>query len=355
MRIKRNLLVLFGGMSKEHDVSQMSVKNVIRNINREDYNIYIVGITKMGRWIYVKDISDIENKSWIYGDRNAYLLPDRERHSLMIVEDDLENAVQQISIDVCFPVLHGKNGEDGAIQGLLELSGIPYVGSDILSSAVCLDKSITKMIVEKLGIRQAKSITIDTRREYNIENINKDIEKEFKYPVYVKPSNSGSSVGISKVDSFSDLDKAINIASNECYKVIIEEAIIGRELECAVLSDDITRPLAIGEIIAGGEFYSYDAKYNSTESKTIIDPELPDGVEEKIFKLATMIFDELRCYSLARVDFFLEDGTNDLVFNEINTIPGFTDISMYPMLAQKSGMSNRELINALLESALKRN
>lgn len=354
MRIKKNLLILFGGMSSEHDISQMSVKNVIRNISREEYNVYIVGITKMGRWIYVRDIEQIESRSWIYGDRNAYLIPDREKHSLLIMEDDNETEVAQISIDVCFPVLHGKNGEDGSIQGLLELAGIPYVGSGVLSSAVCLDKVVTKTMVEGLGIVQAKYLTINMREKLDLEEVDRQIQEKIGYPVYVKPSNAGSSVGVSKVESVEKLENAVTLAAKHCNVVLIEEAIKGREIECAILGDKIARPLAIGEIISAEDFYSYDAKYNNNESKTIVNPDLPEGIAEKVFDSARRIYEKLDCFSLARVDFFLEEKTNRLIFNEINTMPGFTNISMYPMLAQHSGMSTRELIAALIETAFRR-
>lgn len=354
MRIKKNLLVLFGGMSNEHEVSHMSVKNVIRNINRELYNLHIVGITKMGRWIYVRDIEEIENKSWIYADRNAYIIPDREKHALVIIEDDTEREVAQISIDVCFPVLHGKMGEDGAIQGLLELAGIPYVGCGILSSAICLDKIVTKSMVKELDIRQADYIRIDTKKAIQISEVDKEIQEKLGYPVYVKPSDSGSSVGVTKVNSKEDIAMAIEEAGKHSNIILIEETIVGREIECAIIGDKISRPLALGEVVAGDEFYSYDAKYNNDESKTIVNPELPFGIAEKIFDAAVRIYDRLGCFSLARVDFFVEKDTNDIVFNEINTMPGFTNISMYPMLAQHSGMSSRELIEALLQTAFRR-
>ncbi len=352
MRVKKNLLILFGGMSNEHDISQLSVKNIIRNVNREDYNVYIVGITKMGRWVLVRDVDEIENKSWIYGDRNAYLLPDREKHALMILEDDV--LIDTISIDVCFPVLHGKNGEDGTIQGLLELAGIPYVGSGVLSSAICLDKFVTKSMVADLGIDQARYIAVNTREYITIDSIDKQIQDEFGYPVFVKPSNSGSSLGITRVESKDGLEAAINLASKECKVILIEEEIRGREVECAVFGDRVARALSIGEIISADKFYSYEAKYINSESKTVVDPKLPDGVDDKIFEASTRIYETLDCYSLARVDFFIEEGTNRVVFNEINTMPGFTNISMYPMLAQDAGMSTRELVDALLETAFKR-
>lgn len=347
--MKKNLLVLFGGVSSEHDISRLSVLNVIENINEEKYNVTIVGITKNGRWIYVNNKEEIETKSWIYGDKNAYIIPDAEKRALMIVKDD-EKGVDTKRIDLCFPVLHGEKGEDGTIQGLLELAKIPYVGCNVLSSAICLDKITTKKLIEHLGISQAPYLTIEDGI-VNSNEMNRKIKESFGYPVFVKPANCGSSVGVTRVCEEDKLEEALLEAIKYDSRIIIEKEIVGRELECAVFKGEKTIPLGVGEIIADGCFYDFDAKYNSPKSKTVVDPKLPDGKKQEIFDLATRAFNELACSSLSRVDFFLEEGTNKLIFNEINTMPGFTDISMYPMLAQSSGISSKELINLLLESA----
>lgn len=354
MRIKKNILVLFGGASSEHDISLLSVQNIIKHINREEYAIHLVGITKKGRWIYVSREEDLADGNWIYGNKNAYLIPDAEKHSLLILEDDFEQEVQTEFIDVCFPVLHGRMGEDGTVQGLLELADIPYVGCGVLASATAMDKLTTKILVEKLGIRQARYEFVLPKDLKNPHAVAERVEKNLGYPVFVKPANAGSSVGVSKANNEEEFFKALNVAAAEDKRILVEEAIVGREIECGVFSDGTTRPLALGEIQAANEFYDFEAKYHNADSKTVVDPELPAGVKERIFEAAVTIFDALDCYSLSRVDFFVEEGTDDIVFNEINTMPGFTGISMYPMMARFAGYSDRELIAALIETAFQR-
>lgn len=351
MRVKKNLLILFGGVSTEHDISHLSVQNIIKNVDQQEYTIYLVGITRRGKWIYVQNPSEIADKSWIYGNKNAYILPDAEKRTLVIMEDEAE--ISTVTIDLCFPVLHGKNGEDGTIQGLLELAQIPYVGCNVASSAVCLDKIFTKLLVESLDIRQAKYIAIENEN-VDIDELDKKVCDNFGYPVFIKPANCGSSIGVTKAENKEQLDKGIKDAQSFDVRILVEEAINGREIECAVYKVDETKALAVGEVIAGADFYDFNAKYNNQDSKTVVNPDLPEGVTEKVFDAAVKIFDRLNCYSLSRVDFFLEEKTNEIVFNEINTMPGFTNISMYPMLAQQAGISNKELINNLLLSALKR-
>ncbi|MDO5695673.1 MAG: D-alanine--D-alanine ligase family protein [Eubacteriales bacterium] len=352
--MKKNLLVLFGGKSSEHDVSVLSARNVLQHINREDYNVYIIGITKQGRWLYVTREEELETGEWIYGDKNAYLLPDATKQSVAVMSDDREQKESFIRVDVCFPVLHGKNGEDGTVQGLLDLSGIPYVGCGVLSSATAMDKLTTKILVKELGIRQAKHVSILPHELVSPERVQEKILATLDYPVFVKPANAGSSVGVSKARNDAELATAIGAAAVEDRRILVEEAIVGREIECAVFSDGVTRSLGVGEVVAANEFYDFEAKYHNAASKTVVDPVLPAGVEDAVKRAAERIFDALDCYSLSRVDFFLEEGTNEIVFNEINTMPGFTAISMYAMLARKAGLSNRELIAALIDSAFKR-
>lgn len=349
--IKKNLLVLFGGISVEHDVSRLSVKNIITNIDTEKFNIHIIGITKKGRWIYVNNIDEIENNAWIYGDRNAYILPDAEKSSIIILNDEKEE--DTIKIDVCFPVLHGQNGEDGRIQGLLDLSGIPYVGCGVLSSAVCLDKISTKVFVNKLGVNQLEYITI-TDKQVDYDKLDKEIIRTIGYPVFIKPSNGGSSVGVTKVKFKAELEAAIIEAQKCDTRILIEQAINAREIECAIFKSTTTVALGLGEILPDGDFYDYDAKYNKPSSQTIVNPELSEEIAERIKKDAVKIFDGLNCESLSRVDFFVDKDNNEIYFNEINTMPGFTNISMYPMIAKEYGMNNKELINQLLFSAMKR-
>ena len=348
---KEHLLILFGGQSSEHDVSCMSAMNVIRSVNRDRYELILVGITRLGRWVYVDNLYAIENGSWEQSPVTAVLSPDATKKCVYVI-DALRT--RELPVDVAFPVLHGLYGEDGTIQGIFELAKIPYVGCGVLSSAVAMDKVYTKIIVGSLGgIRQAKSIWFRREELVKPEAVYKRIEKALSYPVFVKPSQSGSSVGITKAIDRPTLELAIREAARHDYKIIVEEAISGRELECAVFGgNNKVVTSGVGEIVSAADFYDYDAKYNNPASLTDTDPKLPEGVEERIRKIAERIFRAIDGFSLARVDFFLDkDG---IVFNEINTMPGFTAISMYPMLWEARGIGKKELIQTLIDLGFSR-
>lgn len=355
MREKETLLVIFGGRSTEHEVSCRSVQNIARDVDRERYEPVLLGITKEGEWRLAEDLSSIEDGSWREGKR-AMLLPDASLRSLLIFEKDGSSRLQRI--DVIFPALHGKYGEDGSIQGLFELSGIPYVGSGVLASAVSMDKLFTKVIaaqpLKKLGLRQARCLPVDAAELGRMEEILNRVEKSFQYPVFVKPANAGSSCGVSRVEKREELPDALRAAAKVDRKLLVEEMIYGRELECAVLRgpDMKIHASGLGEIRAAASFYDYDAKYNNPDSVTDVNPELDAENAELIRSAAKAIFAAVDGYGLARVDFFLtEDGP---VFNEINTLPGFTAISMYPMLWEAKGIGKRELIQRLIDSACQR-
>lgn len=348
---KKTIAVLFGGQSSEHDVSRISASTIISNIDTLKYYVIPIGITKLGKWlIYQGPVENIKNGSWEKYGIPAVISPDATQKGIIKLVGD---RAKIIPVDVVIPVLHGAWGEDGTIQGLLELAGIPYVGCGVLSSAVSMDKYYTKIIAEDLGIAQAKYVYVFEEELSEIEKILDFCEKNLGYPMFVKPANAGSSVGISKASDRQGLINAINIAVKHDRKVIIEEAIIGRELECAVLGDkrDIMTS-CVGEIIAAAEFYDYDAKYNNNDSKTIVDTNLPEGKKEEIQKLSEKIFKAVDGSGLARVDFFMERDTNRIIFNEINTMPGFTPISMYPMLMKNSGLELQDLIEKFIEIAL---
>jgi D-alanine-D-alanine ligase len=348
----KNICILFGGQSSEHEVSCRSVMTILKNLP-EDCVAYPVGITRDGRWyLYTGDISLIPSGDWEKENcRSAYFSPSSLYPGLTVVS---ECGCEQVHIDCVFPVLHGKWGEDGTLQGLLDLKGIPYVGCGTLSSAVSMDKSYTKMLVEKLGIRQADYVLIDRYNSSDILSVADECESKLGYPVFVKPCNSGSSVGVCRACDREALFDAISEALKWDSRVLIEEQINGRELEVAVLDRGSSLTASgVGEVLAADTFYSYDAKYNNSESRTDTSPTLPDGVAFEIREAAKKIFAQLNCKGLSRVDFFLENGTNEVVFNEINTLPGFTDISMYPMLIEKIGMSCRELVACLIENAMK--
>ncbi len=348
---KKSIVVIFGGRSSEHDVSCMSVVTIANAINADKYNVTLVGITKEGKWLLVDSISDIKNGEWKQSRKSAVISPDTTKKELIILED---NNYSSVSIDVIFPVLHGLYGEDGTIQGLFELADIPYVGCGVLSSAVSMDKLYTKIIVDTLSINQAQYVGIRRSDLSDMDEAIARVENKLAYPVFVKPSCAGSSKGVSKASNREELVKALEIAAIEDSKILVEETIIGRELECAVYGGNEVDASGIGEVLAAAEFYDYDAKYNNAESKTVINPELPEGKEEEIRQAATAIFKAVDGHGLSRVDFFLEKGTNRVVFNEINTLPGFTSISMYPMLWNAKGYDIETLVEKLIESSYQR-
>ncbi len=361
---KKTIAVLFGGMSSEHDVSCVSACNVIDNINKEDYDILLIGITKNGRWLYVSSADEIKSGKWQESKVSAAILPDAVKKSAVLFKED---GAAEVKIDVCFPVMHGLYGEDGTVQGLLELAKIPYVGCGVLASSISMDKLYTKIVVDTLGIRQAKYVSFLEHEYSDTDAMVKKAENAFKYPMFIKPSNSGSSCGISKAHNRKELIDGLKLAQKHDRKILVEEAIIGRELECGVLGGFVrnvkeTLPVpfsiptasGVGEILAAAEFYDYDAKYNNEASKTIISPILPDGKLEEIQKDSVSIFRAVDGFGFARIDFFMEAGTNEIVFNELNTIPGFTAISMYPMLLSAAGIDKKKLVASLINYAFLR-
>lgn len=349
--MKKQIAVIFGGQSSEHEVSCVSVVNVLEGLDREKYDIHRIGITKEGHWLYVDDTEQISDGSWRQGNVTAVISPDRRNQGILKLTAE---GVEILPIDAVIPVLHGKYGEDGAIQGLFELAGIPYVGSGVLSSAVSMDKISTKIFVDRVGVRQAAYV-VDTERDTGkMEHTMDEAEKKLGYPVFVKPSNAGSSQGVSKAHNREELRAAIVLAKQHDHRVLIEETIVGREIECAVLGSGQAETSPLGEILAAAEFYDYEAKYDNPESKTVIDPDLPKEVKEAVRQNAAAIFRAVSGFGLARVDFFVENETNEVVFNEINTLPGFTDISMYPMLWESAGLKKGALLDRLIELAYER-
>ena len=268
-------------------------------------------------------------------------------------KDDLIDLIHN-DYDVAFLALHGRGGEDGTIQGLFELAKIPYVGCGVLASAVSMDKFHTKVIVDTLDIRQAKWIPVRKNEMKHVDKVIERIENGIAYPVFVKPANAGSSQGVSKANDREELINSIENALQHDTKVLVEETIIGREIECAVLGGEELKASGVGEVLAAAEFYDYEAKYFNAESKTNTHPEFPEGKEEEVREKALKIFEAVDGYGLARVDFFLEKDTNEVVFNELNTLPGFTSISMYPMLWAEKGMETTQLVEKLIQLAYKR-
>lgn len=352
---KKNIAVIFGGRSSEHDVSCVSVLTIIKALDMSKYNPYLIGITKEGTWLLADDVAAIESGSWRSSNKNAIISPDTKGEIIISSNENGTYKIENIKLDVIFPVLHGMYGEDGTIQGLFEMAGVPYVGCGVLASAVAMDKFYTKLIVDTLGIRQARYVPVLKNELSDMTKVTGRVERELEYPVFVKPSKAGSSQGVSKAENREGLIKALNIAAEHDYKILVEETIVGRELECAVLGHDkTTRASGVGEILAAAEFYDYDAKYNNADSKTVIGPDLPSGVEDEIREKAVKIFNALDGFGLSRVDFFMEDNTNSVVFNEINTLPGFTSISMYPMLWEAKGYDINKLVETLIEMSEER-
>lgn len=355
---RKSLLVLFGGVSSEHEVSCVSASSVLKHINKDKYDIYSIGITKEGNWLLTSSpIVDIGDGSWKddAGNKTAFISPDRSFKGILVEGENGE--YEKIPIDIVFPVLHGRNGEDGTMQGLLQISGIPFVGSDAAASAASMDKAITKAIIEQAGsINQADCVVVH-KSIYEMDKKNEETAIldyfQDRLPIFVKPANAGSSVGISKVKKAEELRDALNKAFKEDDKVVIEEGITGREIEVAVLGNDKPKASCIGEIFAANEFYDYEAKYENEASKTGIVRDLDDKKEEEIKNTAIRIYELMGCKGLSRVDFFLKESGR-LIFNEINTIPGFTNISMYPKLWEESGLKYEELIDKLIELALEK-
>lgn len=348
---KKTVAVIFGGCSSEHEVSLKSAVTVIENINQDLYNTVLIGITKDGQWLRVHSVDDIKSGKWKNSKQKAILSPDTEHKGILVVEG---NKVELVRVDVAFPVLHGLYGEDGTIQGLFTLAKIPYVGCGVLASAVSMDKVYTKIIVDTLDVRQARYVKVLRSDLDNMQAVVDAVENKLSYPVFIKPSNAGSSQGVSKANNRGQLIDGVMLASKHDSKILVEETILGREIECAVLGSNDVRASGVGEIVAAADFYDYDAKYNNPESRTVISPELPAGVEAKIRDAAVKIFKAVDGFGLSRVDFFVEKDTNEVVFNEINTLPGFTSISMYPMLWEAKGISKSQLIEKLIQSAFAR-
>ena len=350
--MKKRVVVIVGGRSSEHEVSLVSGATVIENIDAEKYDVKIVVISKDGEWLLAKDLETLKSGAWKESRIKAAISPDTKDKALLIFNED--GSVEKLAVDVAYPVLHGLYGEDGTIQGIFEMAGIPYVGCGVIASAVGMDKWYTKQVVYGTGIRQARFVPVYRDELKEMNTVLDRIEKAYPYPYFVKPSNAGSSKGVSKATDREGLRKALLLAAEHDRKILVEETIVGRELECAVLGDYNVKASGVGEILAAAEFYDFDAKYNNAESKTVISPLLPEGKTEEIREAAVKIFKALDGYGLSRVDFFLENGTNEIVFNEINTLPGFTAISMYPMLWEAQGIDKKSLVEELINLALRR-
>ena len=348
-----NVCVLFGGISPEHKVSLRSAESVLNNMNKEKYRIFPVGITEEGEWIYFggDDYSMLPANTWqdCPGNCPAAISPVHGQGLLRFTE----NGWLETPIDVVFPVLHGENGEDGTMQGLLQMAGIPYVGPHVAASAVSMDKTLTKLVMDNAGVVQADWELV---RSYDLEGKGNEIldklESRFTYPMFVKPAGTGSSVGVSKAADRAQLADALFHAGQFDEKILVEEFIDGREVEVSVLGNNSPVASVCGEIHSGAEFYDYNAKYITDTSVAYIPARIPEDVAEQVRDEAIKVYRAIGCQGLSRVDFFVTYAENRIVFNEINTLPGFTSISMYPKLFAASGIPYSELIDQLLQLAL---
>lgn len=353
---KQRVAVLFGGVSSEHDISRMSASFVLDNLSTDKYDVFPIGLTKDGHWLYFKgDYSEIADGTWESNPGNVpvSLSPNANVRGFFV---DNSGSYEVLKIDLIFPVLHGKNGEDGSIQGLLQLSSIPFVGCDMYSSAACMDKTISNIMFESFGINQADFVWLyDYEIRADMSAAIKRIEKALlTYPVFVKPACAGSSLGITKAGDRDELKKALLIAAKEDNKIVVEQAITGKEVECAVMgNEDRIETSVVGEIASNAEFYDFDAKYKSISSELYIPARLSDSIIEEIRATAKKTYMLMGCSGLARIDFFVDKNDN-IYLNEINTMPGFTSISMYPKLFEYSGMEPQKLLDELIKLALNR-
>lgn len=341
--MKKKIAILFGGKSTEHEVSRVSAASVLRNIDISKYDVYPIGITKAGEWLeYKGSIDKIENGEW-------------EKDEFYKVQDG-QKLLFDKGVDVVFPVLHGLCGEDGTVQGLCRLLDIPCVGPNVMSSAVCMDKVYTKYVLEHFEIKQADYVIV-TSAKYDKEKdvIIEQIETKLGYDVFIKPSNSGSSVGITKAHNREELIEGLKEALKYDRKILVEKAINAREVEVAVLGNDNPIAAVPGEILPAKEFYDYEAKYEDAESRLLIPADMKDNELEEVRKLAVKIYSALDCAGMARVDFLVDKDTNEIYLNEVNTIPGFTKISMYPKMWEAAGKAYKDLITELIELAIERN
>ncbi|MGM9661179.1 MAG: D-alanine--D-alanine ligase family protein [Faecousia sp.] len=349
---KMTVCILFGGISPEHEVSLRSAESVLNHIDKDRYVVLPVGITKQGQWILFggTDYSMLPAGTWASHPGNCPAAISPVRGQGLLCFDG--NTVTSRPVDVVFPVLHGENGEDGAMQGLLQMAGIPYVGPHVAASAVAMDKTLTKLVADKEGIPQAAwELVRSGDLAEKTDAILDALEARFAYPMFVKPAGTGSSVGVSKAKDREMLRQALTAAGKYDSKILVEEFIRGKEIEVAVLGNENPVASICGEIDSGVEFYDYDAKYITNTSTAYVPARIPEELQQRIREAAVKVYSAIGCQGLSRVDFFATED-NRLVFNEINTIPGFTSISMYPKLFTASGLPYSQLIDELLKLAV---
>src|SRR5947209_2456189 len=354
--------LVFGGRSGEHEVSIASAASVMANLDRDKYEIIPIGITKTGSWLLgtepakllaaEQNVQQGKEDSGLEQTRAVTLTGDPSLRRLIAVQGN-EQLGDKGSLDVIFPVLHGPYGEDGTLQGLLEMANVAYVGCGVLGSALGMDKEKMKLVFLAVGLPVADYLVYRRHEwERSSEAIMDTVEQRLGYPCFVKPVNLGSSVGVNKAHNREELEHAIRVAAEYDRKILIERNINCRELECAVLGNDEPIASVVGEVIASNEFYDYNAKYIDNKSQIIIPADIPQAIAQEVRRQSIQAFSALDLSGLARVDFFLEKETDKVYINEVNTLPGFTSISMYPKLWEASGLSYSELLDALIGLAI---
>ena len=351
---KKKIAVIFGGKSSEYDISLVSAAHVIESLPKDKYDVICIGITKRGHWVkYIGSVDELVSGRWEMHPDNApcIMSPDPLHKGFIVLGSD--GTFDNLKVDCVFPVLHGKNGEDGTVQGLFALSGVPFVGCDMISSANCMDKELTHIILEASGIKMARYISMRYSEYDKMDEKIEQAQSELEYPMFVKPCCAGSSVGVSRVTNAQELKEGIKLAFLSDKKLLIEQGVDGRECECAVMGNVSPFASAVGEIKSANEgFYDFDSKYESDSSQTIIPADISSTVSEKIRETALKAYKIMGCSGLARCDFFL--CGESVVLNEINTMPGHTPISMYPKLMENAGMTPSEQEDRLIELALER-
>lgn len=352
---KRTVLIVFGGYSTEYYVSCNSASGILEYINKDQFHVVTVGITIEGKWLYTEAAPDEikDGKSWIKHPNNKYAMISSQRGEKQLLIFDASKCIRVLDIDCAFPVIHGYGGEDGSIQGLLEVANIPYVGSNITASANAMDKQLTRLFADHCGLKQPKCIVLK-KHEYKDKEIALENLIDFGFPIYVKPASFGSSIGITKVNRISDLDDALQAAFQYEDKILIEEGIIGSEIKVSVIGNQLLDVGAICELrVPKNAVNDYKTKYISSSSIKKIPANLPDLLMRKVKKQACAIYKELNCSGFARVDFFL-DKNNELYFNEINTIPGISKKSIFTLMFEEAGVPYPVLITRLIELAFER-
>ncbi len=352
---KLTVALLFGGKSGEHEVSLRSAASILKALDREKYHVIPIGITQEGQWRADPEFLEAHFPKILESGNPVFLPAEPTENYLIQIHPGNQAVGAKAKIDVVFPVLHGTFGEDGTIQGLLEMANVPFVGAGVLGSSVGMDKDVSKRLLQQADLPIVDFLVfLDTQWAKHPGKIKQDVETRFGYPCFVKPVNLGSSVGISKVQSQDELAAAIELACRYDRKVIVEKGVNAREIECSVLGNDEPQASLPGEIIPSREFYDYEAKYLDDRSELLIPAPLSKDQTKVIQELAIKTFLVTECAGMARVDFFLERETGKIFVNEINTIPGFTSISMYPKLWEASGISYAELIDRLIQLAVER-